>query len=319
MIRHPEPLPEVQYRPQAAKTLRQCLMTFISREFPRLGGPWVIELFVAKLLELIETYWVASDRLQPGQTVWQAVAIDERPAYRKSMADTRLVPVVVTLVNQEDITQLRGGADRRQVLKHALVRAAHDAYAQGGVLTVVDLGLLFHESYNEIARLIRRYEAETGETVPRRGNVHDMGRTVSHKAIICRKAYVDGKLTPVIARETFHSPAAVDRYLLDFARVHVAVVQCRMTPEEAAFAIQRPLSLVRQYIQLIDEFGLQSQQIHERVNIQLAMRDPVQQASPTGEVAQSNPPEPRTATGTNQSVPPFQENPVESPGRQIAV
>jgi len=35
---------EVQYRPQAAKTLRQALIRFITREFPRLGGPWVIEL-----------------------------------------------------------------------------------------------------------------------------------------------------------------------------------------------------------------------------------------------------------------------------------
>lgn len=39
---------EVQYRPQAAKTLRQALIRFITREFPRLGGPWVIELFVDK-------------------------------------------------------------------------------------------------------------------------------------------------------------------------------------------------------------------------------------------------------------------------------
>lgn len=295
MTRRKEPSREVAYRPQAAKTLRQCLITFISREFPRLGGAWVIKLFVDKLLELIDAYWVTEGRLQPGQTVWQAVAIDERPAYRKSMADTRLVPVVITVASQEDVAQLRAGTDRRQVLKHALVRAALDAYAQGGVLTTVDLGLLFHDTYNHVAALIREHEAETGETVPRRGNVHDMGRTISHKAIICRKAYLEGKPTPVIARETFHSPAAVDRYLLDFARVHFAVVQRGMTAEETAFATQQPVSLVRQYIELINKFGLHNQQVYDRAGIRLSMCDAGQSIVPLSSEAQGHQPQLRQA------------------------
>lgn len=61
---------------------------------------------------------------------------------------------------------------------------ARDAYSQGGVLTTTDLSLLFHRPYSTVARLIRAYEAQTGEVVPRRGNVHDIGRTVTHKRII---------------------------------------------------------------------------------------------------------------------------------------
>jgi hypothetical protein len=49
---------ETQYRPQAGKTLRQALRNFITREFPRLGGPWVIDLFVDKLLRFVEQYQV---------------------------------------------------------------------------------------------------------------------------------------------------------------------------------------------------------------------------------------------------------------------
>ena len=79
MIRHQDSYREAQYRPQAAKTLRQTLIRFIQREFARLGGPWVIELFVDKLLELVDTYRIVRERLKPGQTVWQAVAVDERP------------------------------------------------------------------------------------------------------------------------------------------------------------------------------------------------------------------------------------------------
>jgi len=59
-------------------------------------------------------------------------------------------------------------------MKRALVRAANDAYAQGGVLTCTDLSVLFHHGHSRIAELIRECEAETGEVVPRRGNIHDM-------------------------------------------------------------------------------------------------------------------------------------------------
>jgi len=264
---------ELQYRPQAAKTLRQSLIRFITREFPRLGGPWVIELFVDKLLELVDSYRIARDRLKPGQTVWQAVALDERPGYHKPMTCTRQVPVVITLANQDDVADLRNNVKQSQVIKRALVRVANEAYAQGGVLTGTDLSLLFHRSHSHIAQLIREYEAETGQVVPRRGNLHDMGRTVTHKQIICRKAYLEGKPTHIIAWETFHSPEAVDHYILDFARVHFATSRQGMTPEETAFAIQQPVSYVKQYVKLIEEFALDDQQVCDQVGVQMSMCD----------------------------------------------
>ena len=46
MIVNRAPQHELQYRPLASKTLRQLLIGFIAREFPRLGGPWIIERFV---------------------------------------------------------------------------------------------------------------------------------------------------------------------------------------------------------------------------------------------------------------------------------
>ena len=278
MIRHQDSYREAQYRPQAAKTLRQTLIRFIQREFPRLGGPWVIELFVDKLLELVDTYRIARERLKPGQTVWQAVAVDERPGYRKPMTETRQVPVVITIADQEEVEDLRNRVKRREILQRGLVRAASnrrfaDAYTQGGVLTVTDLALLFNHSASWVSELIRTYEAETREVVPRRGNIHDMGRTVTHKRIICRKAYLEGKLTPTIARETFHSPEAVDNYILGLARVHFATVRQDMTSQEAAFALQQPLYLVEEYMKMIEEFGLDEKKVYDRVNGRMAVRN----------------------------------------------
>ena len=270
----PEPAyRDVQYRPQAAKTLRQALIRFITREFPRLGGPWVIELFVDKLLELVEAYRIAADRLIPGQTVWLAVAVDERPGYHKPMTHTRQVPVVITVADQDDVARLRADVKWTEVLKRALVRAAHEAYGQGGVLSCTDLSVLFHHSSNRIAELIRQYETETGEVVPRRGNLHDLGRTITHRRIICRKAYLEGKPTHLIAQETCHCPEAVDHYVLDLARIYFATVKRGMSAQETAFAIQRPLYIVDEYIKLIGEFGLAEQTVYDRSGVQMVMCD----------------------------------------------
>lgn len=136
---------EAQYRPQARKTLRQALKSFIHREFPRLGGPWVIEKFVEKLLQVVDKYRFYHGKLTPGQVMWPAVVVDDPPAYRKPISWTRQTPVIVTVVNQDDIHDLRNNGDRLQLRNRAIVRAANDAYAQGGVLSCTDLGLLFPE------------------------------------------------------------------------------------------------------------------------------------------------------------------------------
>jgi hypothetical protein len=260
---------ETQYRPQAGKTLREALRNFIRREFPRLGGPWVIEMFVDRLLQLVERYHIERDKLQPGQTLWSAIAVEEAPGYRKAIYATRQVPVVLTLVNQDDIAAMRQGLSWTEIFQSRLVRVMKEAHAQGGLLTSSDLSVLFHHSHSRVAELIRAYETQTGEVVPRRGNLHDMGRTVTHKRIICRKAFLEGKTTDVIARETDHSPEAVDHYLLDFARVYYATVLKGMSIEEATFAIQRPQSLVQEYVKLLLEFGLNNQRLLERIQIQL--------------------------------------------------
>jgi hypothetical protein len=264
---------EAHYRPQAAKSLRNRLYSFIKQEFPRLGGSWVIWTFVDKLLEIVDSYRFYRGKLKPGQMLWPAVAVDERPIYRKPMWRTRQVPVIVTIVDQDDIDGLRKDVDRYQLMKQAIVRAANDAYAQNGVLTCTDLGLMFNRSPTRIATAIREHEEETGEIVPRRGNVHDMGRTVSHKRIICRKAYLEGKFTPVIAHETHHSPEAVDHYILDFARIYFATVQRGMTVDETVFATQRPRYLVEEYVEMIEEFGLDEKQVYDRAGIQMAVQE----------------------------------------------
>ena len=91
--------------------------------------------------------------------------------------------------------------------------------------------------------------------MPRRGTIHDMGRSVTHKAIICYKRLVEHKPTSQVAQETFHTPEDVEHYVQCLRRVQL----CRdsgMSPEETAQATGHSLSLVQEYLDLIEVFRL---------------------------------------------------------------
>jgi len=60
--------------------------------------------------------------------------------------------------------------------------------------------------------------------------VHDLGRSTTHKKIICEKSLRAKKATPDIAKETHHSPSAVDRYLGDFNRVRFCLKKGLLAP-----------------------------------------------------------------------------------------
>jgi hypothetical protein len=46
-----------------------------------------------------------------------------------------------------------------------------------------------------------------------------------------------------------------------------------MTPEETSFATQRPLSVVAEYVKMIEEFGLDEQRVYDRVDGRVSLGD----------------------------------------------
>ena len=77
----------------------------------------------------------------------------------------------------------------------------------------------------------------------------------------------------MIARETCHSPEAVDAYILDFARVYFARVERAMSVEETVFAVEHPRYLVEEYLRLIADFGLDKAHIYRRCEVDLLRPD----------------------------------------------
>ena len=118
-----------------------------------------------------------------------------------------------------------------------------------------DVSLLLNMSISRISAYVIIHERATGELIPRRGTIHDMGPSVTYKAIICYKALVEKKSTSQVAAETFHSPEDVEYYVQCFGRIQL----CRdkgLSPEEIAQATGHSPSLVQEYLDLMTEFRI---------------------------------------------------------------
>ncbi|WP_258359290.1 DUF1670 domain-containing protein [Moorella sulfitireducens (nom. illeg.)] len=69
-----------------------------------------------------------------------------------------------------------------------------------------------------IRQLLETYHEHFGVLLPTAGTVLDMGRTLTHKALVVEMA-LEGLTTQEIARRIYHTPEAVDNYLRLFDRV----------------------------------------------------------------------------------------------------
>jgi hypothetical protein len=243
---------ETRYGPVEKKTFRSALLQFLSREFPHLGGPMILELFVDRMERLIEEFYPPIRHLKMGQLLWFAVAKKEGAGYGKSMEQTQIVPVVLTLVNHDDLSQLKRKTPLPTLKKAIRARLYREADQQGGTLSEIDVALMTLSSVATVTKHTLAYEREHNATLPRRGTIHDLGRSVSHKATICRKRKVEKKPTSLVAQETNHSPEAVDRYTLNLDRVSFCLGR-NLSPEDTSFVTGLSKNLVIEYRQLAQE------------------------------------------------------------------
>jgi hypothetical protein len=241
-----------KFGPLLDKTLENALAHRMAEEFPRIGGPRIRQLCARMILEVIGDHVRSREQVQHGQALWMAVALDDPPARYRHIADTRLVPVVLDVSTPQDVQARLDRESRPQRLQRKAVRLCRQAHQQGALLSNCDLAELLNVTDSGVAAALTGYEQTTGELVPRRATLHDVGTGLTHKAIICRKRYREGKSSDLIARETYHSMEAVDRYLGQFDRVR----HCRqqgLSAEQTAYTLNCSLGLVREYLTLDQE------------------------------------------------------------------
>ena len=251
----PKPSRDQTFVASTRKTFHSVLAKFLRTEFPGAFGPAIAHLFADKIDELYERCHPPLSRIRVGQVLWLAVAVDERPSQAKRMDDTRLVPVILDLVTRQDIDDAIATERRKETRQKKIVRLFRQAHGQGAVLSEADVALLLHLTTGPVSDAVREHELATGEIVPRRGTIHDLGRSVTHKAVICYKRLVLKKSTSEVALETYHSPEEVEYYVQCLRRVQL----CRdngMSPPDIALATKHSPVLVNEYLALIEELKL---------------------------------------------------------------
>jgi hypothetical protein len=180
---------------------------------------------IKDLLELIEEYFLVSTanddlhHIHCGELVWMAVPVDEYPQRAKSIAATRMKPVVLSFITDEDISHIAHGFDSKSLRKKRLTRWVDQAFDQGALLTQLDLSMLLGVCDAVVSQYVNEIQKE-GVLLPTRGNIHDLSGAITHKREIIT-LYLQGNLTPDIALRTHHSKEAVDRYIKDYHKVEI--------------------------------------------------------------------------------------------------
>jgi len=243
---------EKEYEPQLHKTFQSAVMAFLEREFPHLTGPLTRQTFVEALEKIVEQFYPPVSHLKVGQMLWVAVAKGEKANYGKKMSSTRLVPVILTVIDPSDVERRMKGESPPTFKSAILARVLKEAEAQGGVLSETDLALILHLQRGRISQLILQYEKEYDTILPRRGNVHDLGPTISHKKAIVKKLKIEGKSSSTVARETYHSLSSVDRYALDFERINFCLKK-GLTVDGTSLVTSLNKKLVLEYVGLLQD------------------------------------------------------------------
>jgi hypothetical protein len=241
-------------RSLATKTLEVLLVTKFVYEYGFQNGRLVAERIVEDILETIQNYWVpASDVQEPGSFTALAVSKEAVPGpYPLRLEETPHVPVQLRLTTEDERYRLTKGKLRLSDLRRErAIRFFFEAEKQGGLLTLTDVGWFVGASTGAVGSWVRAHQAATGEIVPTRGTLHDIGRGTTHKRMIVR-LYLNGKLPSEIARATSHALKNVDRYIGGFERVRLLA---REHPADEIPALAgMSSSLVREYLTLIEDF-----------------------------------------------------------------
>ena len=104
------------YASAKKRFLEASIVRFFEREFPKLFGPTMARKIAQELVTLVDRQLPAKDHLRPGQCVWNAVSRTTRPDHPRH----RIVPVILTLVNDTDIHLYETGANIRVIRERAL-------------------------------------------------------------------------------------------------------------------------------------------------------------------------------------------------------
>jgi hypothetical protein len=236
----------------------------LETEFKLVGSHRVIRMIAQAIVDLQREFYPESRRLEPGTILWATTKAGEQAkvGWGKRNEAYGIQMVQLPLVTKAEIeARMRPGPgndpsdNRRKEFRRdvaTLVRLVKSAAEQGGLLSGAELSVLMNRSLMKVHDYIRTYEEETGDPLPLKGYVLDMGSSPTHKGIICRKLE-EGMSPPDIARATGHTLAAVDNYLGTYGKIKVLLRKGFDVPTICQVT-GKAMRTVAQYLTIVEQF-----------------------------------------------------------------
>ena len=246
-----ETIAERRFQRIKGKSLKNILLERFINKYGYDKGIVTANAIIEDILLLVETYYRYSDNsfIKPGQMVWHAVPIDEMPAKGKSMAQTKLIPVVLDIISNEDIEDMRKPIHHRELRIKRVERWTNQAFDQGATLSQLDLAVLLSVNEYTAGCYVREYQSLYNRKLPTRGNIQQVGSGQTHKREIIAD-YLRGYLVPSICQRTNHSKDSVERYIRDFEAVKM--LSSKFDDNNTISLVTRlSKSVVNQYLDLL--------------------------------------------------------------------
>ena len=211
-------------------------------------SPVEAQVLARRLQELLDEQ--AGLVRQPGQIVYQAVALEEPPG--KPLSQCHKVPVCLTVMAEDDLQvwSKEGSEALRRLRVH---RWTYEALLQGGVLSQEDLAYLLGMGPKTIQRIAAFFRSQ-GRPLPSRGEIRDIGRGVSHKIPIIRRYVQDVSFSRISRQLNQHGIPSMVRYLRHFALVMV-LEERGLTPAQMQSVIGISENLIEGYRTLYHELN----------------------------------------------------------------
>jgi hypothetical protein len=246
-----------KYRRLKDKSLENLLMHRFLNQYGYDKGEITAQAIIQDILKLIDDYFLVSaldddqHHIHSGQIVYMAVPLNEYPKRGKAIAQTKLKPVVLSYVADEDIEHIAYGFDSKSLRLKRLIRWVDQAYDQGALLTQLDLAMLLGVSEAVVSQYVNEIQNQ-GRLLPTRGNIHDLSGAITHKREIIT-LFLEGYFTPEIAIKTKHSNEAVDRYIKDYLRVKLLWENQITNLDQICQLTRLSKRVVQQYVDLLPE------------------------------------------------------------------
>lgn len=161
------------------------------------------------------------------------------------------IPVRLTVFNSEDAA-LIAAQGPEAVIKKRIQRLILEAYDQGGTLTQADVAAILGICPRTVLRKMKELQAD-GTILPTRGNLKDIGPSISHKTRIV-ELYLLGNDFMEISRKTKHSDEAISRYLKAFSRF-VILTEEGFHESSLKTLTGHSEKLLKEYRDLYDQFS----------------------------------------------------------------